>query len=112
MVPRCTSTSTLPARSTSRVFFLRMSTLWCTTSFGLPSNSRRSMPTTLVVRCSSRVTSRPSLPQMPVISTAMGSFLSPEDVFAPRQAVLNHRVHGLAHHVDLGFHLGVVVVGV
>jgi hypothetical protein len=34
------------------------------------------MPTTRVVRCSLRATSRPNLPQIPVIKTAMWAYLS------------------------------------
>src|ERR1700690_534820 len=115
------SARTSPARNTSRAFFDRRSTRWCTMSRGRPANSRRSMPTTTTPgsRCSLRASNRPSRPAMPVTTTlSRTSFLrgagmsSPEDVPALLEAGLDHRLHAVAHHPHLLLDDLVVVVGV
>jgi len=88
------------ARNTSRAFFERRSTWWCSMSFGRPAIGRRSGR-----RCSSRSRGgagarrcAPSRPEMPVMTTFLRS---QKTCGALAEAEVDHRLDAILHRLDL-----------
>src|SRR5438309_3857067 len=123
MIAMCRSALISPLRKTSSTFFLRRSSWWSSTSFGLPTKGRRSRPATCSVRCNSRAIVRPRLPLIPLMrmvslairvhskrSAAAYRRRLEEDSLSLFDTPVEHCLDARLHLGDLAHQLGVLVV--